>query len=323
MTSLELEQSVLNPHPVSRLLPWILWAIGILCFTSGVLYPLSPVPFALIGIFYNRRMLLLFSILSAVLIFLISGSFQGILLFSFGIGMAWTWSELSKLKIPLFNYLIISVCSCFVLLSIALFLVSHGNIPAYLNNFMLSEIKQLLAAPPNQYPQFLYQDDVREMFSKNPEKIVFQISQLLPGIVGALVVLLSWGVVSIAKARRAIIHLSLPISLTHWSTPPYLIWAIVVSLPLAIWGGNTFRVFGLTTLLIVGSCYFLHGFSIIRFWFLTRRVAGWIRAVLYFLIFIFYPFTAATIGFGLFDPLMHFRERIQSTDIDEEKGELV
>src|SRR3990167_9635736 len=314
------EQMILKPHPLSRLYPFFIWIIGVLCFTSSILFPLSPIPLALIGILYGRKNLIIFSFLSIIFVAILFKGHQGALLLSYSLGLAWIWSAFSRLKIPLVNFLIASVGGCFALFSVTLFFISNGDIPAFINNALLAELKQFLEAPINQYPGFLNQAEVREyILSKQPGVIAARITELLPGILGSLVVLSSWLVVAIARARKAVINLELPASLTLWSTPANFIWIVVVALPFSIWGTDTLKVFGITGLFIVGSCYFLHGFSIVRYWFLVRNVSRWIKAVAYFLIFLLYPFTSAIIGLGLFDPLLHFRERMQSVN-DEEEG---
>lgn len=318
----ESEQVIFAPHPLSRFVPLFLWIIGVVCFTSTLLYPLSPIPFALIGILHGRKNLIIFSLLSIILISILLNGSQGILLLSYALGLAWIWSECSKLKIPLVNFLVISVGGCFTIFACTLFFISNGDIPAFINNALLAEIKQFLEAPVNQYPQFFNQEAAREYILKHPDEITARITELLPGIIGGLVVLLSWSVVAIAGSRKALINLELPPSLTQWSTPANFIWIVVVTIPLTIWGIGPFRVFGITGLCVVGSFYFLHGLSIVRYWFVTRAVSKWIRGVAYFLIFLVYPFSTAIIGLGLFDPLIHFRERIRSVN-DEEEGELI
>lgn len=307
---------------MARFYPLIFWATGVTFFTSSLLCPFSPIPFALIGIFHGRKKLILFSILSIILANILFNTSQAVLILSYSLGMAWIWNETLKLKIPLINFLIISVGGCFTILSLSLFIISKGDIPTYINNALLTEIKQFLEASIYQYPQ-VYQEQLREfIIAKQPQEIARQITDLLPGILGSLVVLLSWFVVAFTKVKNALINLELPSSLTLWSTPSNFVWAVVVSIPATIWGSGSLKVFGMTVLCILGAFYFLHGFSIVRYWFIIRNVSKWIRAVSYFLIFLFYPFTAAILGVGLFDPLLNFREKMDNTN-DEEEGELI
>lgn len=318
----EVERLVLQPHPLTRFYPLFLWIVGVVCFTSSLLYPLSPIPFAMIGILYGRKRLAIYSVLSVAFMLVITKGSQGVLILSYSLGLAWIWSEFSRFKIPLINYLIISVGGCFTLLSLTLFVVSNGDIPTYIHNILLTEIKAFIEAPVNQYPQFLYQGDIREYITKQPDEIAAQVTEVLPGILGSIVVLLSFIIVSLAKVKKALIALELPSSLTLWSTPQYFVWMVVGSIPLSIWGTGVLKVFGLTLLFFICACYFLHGLSVVRYWFNMRNVSKWIKAVSYFLIFIFYPFTMAIVGVGLFDPLLQFRERMERVN-DEEEGELI
>lgn len=154
------------------------------------------------------------------------------------------------------------------------------------------------------------------MISNSLENIEYVLIRIIPALVVASTLFVSWTNLLVAKPilkNHGFFYPSFG-SLKHWKAPEFLVWGIIGCSLLLLLPERTFRFFGLNGLLILLTIYFFQGIAIVSFYFEKKKFPRMLRVFLYSLIALQQVVLILIIGLGFFDMWLNFRKLEHSPD---------
>jgi uncharacterized protein YybS (DUF2232 family) len=148
-----------------------------------------------------------------------------------------------------------------------------------------------------------------ELISRSLEKIRHILVSIVPALVSASTLFITWISILLAKPVLQSRSLFYPDfgPLNVWKAPEYLVWGVIgcgISLFLPLTAVKTISLNGL---LILMTVYFFQGIAIVSFYFNKKRFPRIIRVFLYTLIALQQLVLLVVIGLGFFDLWFNFR----------------
>lgn len=160
------------------------------------------------------------------------------------------------------------------------------------------------------YKQMGMPEENIRMISDNMEFILYVFVRLIPSLVIASILFLSWINLLIAKPLFVKKALSYPDfgSLNLWKAPDQLVWLVIGSLCMFLIPDKAVRVFGINILIVMMPIYFFQGIAIVSFYFEKKRLPRGIRILLYSVIAFQYLAALFIAGLGFFDIWLNVRK---------------
>jgi len=229
--------------------------------------------------------------------------FAGLLLIGFMLG------ELFELNLSIEQTTLVAsgsvVLSGLVSLIISSVLSGEGVL-ALVSNYVAKNLELTLVL----YQSMGMSQENIELISKSLDKIHQVLVSIIPALVSASTLFVTW--ISILLAKPMLTSRSLfypdfgPLKL--WKAPDYLVWGVIgcglsLFLPHA-----ALKIIGLNGLLILLTVYFFQGIAIVSFYFDKKRLPRLVRVFLYTLIALQQLILLAVIGLGFFDLWLNFRK---------------
>ena len=149
-----------------------------------------------------------------------------------------------------------------------------------------------------------------QMISSSLESIKYVFIRIIPALVVASILFISWINLLLSKSIFNNWNLIYPDfgALKLWKAPELLVWIIIGCGILLIFPNNTLKILGLNGLLILMTIYFFHGIAIVSFYFEKKRLPRLLRFFLYSLIALQQIVLLVVIGLGFFDMWLNFRK---------------
>jgi uncharacterized protein YybS (DUF2232 family) len=286
---------------------------GLLCFTlvippAGVaLAPLSPQPVLGFGLRYGIAWGLT---AMALAIGLFAGFFGEALALVYGLFAVMSGLLFALLgRIRAIEYLVVTVAGVLFIGTAGLLYHFFGSWGAMLADFHSSIMRHVDGALRVQEKLGLSQDSLQALKERTPE-VVDTMLQLLPALIFlglAFMVLINVMLLLRRFPERRAEWLSLQ-TLREWKGPEFLVWGLIVcGFTMFINGMDWARLIAANLLLVIASCYFAQGLSVIAYFFHKNNVPRFLRGLTYVLIVFQQIFTLLVVGLGLFDLWGDFR----------------
>jgi uncharacterized protein YybS (DUF2232 family) len=148
------------------------------------------------------------------------------------------------------------------------------------------------------------------LISNSLENIQYVLVRIIPAIIVASILFVSWTNLLLAKPilqRKDLFYPSFG-PLNQWKAPEFLVWGIIGCGLLLLLHFKVLKIFGLNGLLILMTIYFFQGIAIVSFYFEKKRFPRLLRIFLYSLIALQQAILLVVIGIGFFDMWMNFRK---------------
>lgn len=149
-----------------------------------------------------------------------------------------------------------------------------------------------------------------QMISDSMEQIRYVLVGILPALIVAFTVFVSW--INLMISRPVLIknNLYYPdfVSLNLWKAPEFLVWAVIASAVLLFFPDKVFKIAGLNFLLVLMMIYFFQGIAIVSYYFEKKKVPRTLKVFLYSLIALQHFIFLFVIGLGFFDTWLNIRK---------------
>ncbi len=148
------------------------------------------------------------------------------------------------------------------------------------------------------------------LISNSLENIQYVLVRIIPAIIVASILFVSWTNLLLAKPILQRKELFYPRfgPLNQWKAPESLVWGIIGCGVLLLLHHKALKIFGLNGLLILMTIYFFQGIAVVSFYFEKKRFPRFLRIFLYSLIALQQAILLLVIGLGVFDMWMNFRK---------------
>jgi len=157
-----------------------------------------------------------------------------------------------------------------------------------------------------------------QKFSNSLEQIQYGLIRIIPAMVTASFLLVTWSNLLMArpilKSRGLFFPEFGPLKL--WKAPDSLIWVLIGCGGLLMLPGSTLKIVGLNILLVLLMIYFFQGIAIVSFFFEKKQFPRPLRVFFYTLIAIQQIVLLVVIGLGIFDMWINFRKPKSKNKID-------
>ena len=142
------------------------------------------------------------------------------------------------------------------------------------------------------------------------ERIAYVFVRVVPAIVTATIIFVSWANLVIGGALFRRRQLPFPDygRLNRWSAPEVTIWLPIISGLLLMIPAGGVKLIGINGLLIACVIYFLQGIAIVSYLFEKKNVPRFFRVFFYTLIVVQQVIALIVIGLGLFDMWIDIRK---------------
>lgn len=150
---------------------------------------------------------------------------------------------------------------------------------------------------------------------QNRDLIASSALRVLPGILAAFTIFLSW--LNLVVAKKFFSHLGYLGELQELFTfriPFYFVWIVISCLTLFLLNVYLIQIekiefFLLNFFIVFLTLYFFQGLSILSFYLVVKKVASWVKLICYSLLLIFIqPLGVLLIAAGFFDSWFNFRK---------------
>lgn len=149
------------------------------------------------------------------------------------------------------------------------------------------------------------------MISESMEQIRYALVGIMPALMVAFTILVSWINIMISKPLLIKNKLFYPdfIALNLWKAPEYLVWAVIASSVLLFFPDKLFKITGLNFLLVLMIIYFFQGIAIVSYYFEKKNLPRVLKVFLYSLIALQHFLFLLVIGLGFFDTWLNIRKQ--------------
>lgn len=206
-----------------------------------------------------------------------------------------------------------------VLLTAAMGLVLYSNLSATgITSLVSVYIAQNLEMTVALYQGMGASEEFVQKFSNSLEQIQYGLIRIIPAMVTASFLLVTWSNLLMARPILKRRGLFIPEfgALKLWKAPDYLIWVLIGCGGFLMLPGSTLKIVGLNGLLVLLILYFFQGIAIVSFFFEKKQFPRLLRVFFYTLIAIQQIVLLVVIGLGIFDMWINFRKTKSENEID-------
>ena len=281
--------------------------VPIIGFFSAFIIPLPT-------LFYRSKLGRIFGAVIPVIVTVIMVVFLGrvsidVLFFFELLLLGFVLSELLELELSI-EKTVLYTCGA-VIVTGTIFLLFYSNIAnkgiyTLVNEYVDKNLKLTLSLYSN---MGVKQDNI-QMISNSLENIKYVLIRIIPALVVASAVFISWTNLLLAKPIFKNQNLFYPDfgSLKLWKAPEFLVWGVIGSGLLLLLPSKPIKIIGLNGLLIFITVYFFQGIAIVSFYFEKKKLPRVLRFALYTLVAIQQIVLLVVIGIGFFDMWLNFRK---------------
>ncbi len=175
-----------------------------------------------------------------------------------------------------------------------------------INNY----VKQHLELTVELYSRMDMPKEVLDTISSSLSRIQYVMVRIIPAMVLVSAIFVTWINLLVIKFLAGVRGMKYPDfgDLAKWKSPEYLVWLVIVSGVLLMIPFLSLKIIGLNLVIVLLPIYFLHGISIISFYFEKKKVPRILRGMLYSLVVLQQLFSLLIIGLGFFDLWVDFRK---------------
>ncbi|MBU1170795.1 MAG: YybS family protein [Proteobacteria bacterium] len=261
---------------------------------------LVPLPILYYRIKLGRKnSLIIPAVIMLMLVFLSRGAASGLLVFSGWMFLGFLLGECFELRLSIEKTILFS--------SIAVF-ISGCSVLLFYSNVSQSGIYELASGQMKLFMSYLMDAGLIE---DAPDQLVHMVTCMLPGIIAATILFVSWLNVILAMPILKRNHLAVPDfgSLDLWKAPEYFVWVVIGGVFGLIVQLEPVFLFSMNVMIVMVLLYFFQGISIVSFFVKKTKIPVGLRALLYWLIFFQFPVNLMVTGVGFFDMWANFRTR--------------
>jgi uncharacterized protein YybS (DUF2232 family) len=222
-------------------------------------------------------------------------------------------SELLHHDLPIEKIILYSSCGVFISGLICLMIFSNirnAGIYALASEYITENLKLAIDI----YENMGVSEEHIRMISDSMEQIRYVLVGIIPALIVAFTLLVSWINLMIAKPVLIKNNLYYPdfVSLNLWKAPESLVWAVIASSVMLLFPDKVFKITGLNFLLVLMVIYFFQGMAIISYYFEKKKVPRALKVFLYSLIALQHFIFLFVIGLGFFDTWLNVRKQNNS-----------
>lgn len=202
--------------------------------------------------------------------------------------------------------------ACFCILATGtIALIIYGNIHGsgiynITSEYVAINLKQSIEL----YKQMGIPEENIRMLSDNIELVHYIFIRLIPSLVIAATLFLSWVTLLIAKPLFAKKKLYYPDfgTLNLWKAPDQLVWFVIGSILMLLVPDKAVMMFGANILLVMMPVYFFQGIAIVSYYFVKKQLPRGLRVLLYSVIAFQYIAAVFITVLGFFDIWLNVRK---------------
>ena len=299
-------KDIVNGFLITSLIFLISVFIPIVGFVTALFIPL-PI------LFYRLKLgrkpgAIIFAGAGLVMIVLIGGISLDVLFFAELLLIGFVLGELIELNLSI-EKTVLFACGSALLAGLAGLLISSVLSGEGIYTIVSRYVGKNLELTMVLYRNMGMPEESIELISRSLEKIRHVLVSIVPALVSASTLFITWISILLAKPVLQSRSLFYPDfgPLNVWKAPEYLVWGVIgcgISLFLPLTAVKTISLNGL---LILMTVYFFQGIAIVSFYFNKKRFPRIIRVFLYTLIALQQLVLLVVIGLGFFDLWFNFR----------------
>jgi len=288
-----------------------------LIFTASTYLPIIGFFFSLfipLPILFYRSKLgrttgIIVYILSIIIMIVMTGSISlDIFFFAELLLLGFVLSELFEMRLSIEKTISYACASVLITGIVILFFYSNlSNTGIYT---LASEyISRNLDLTMAMYESLGVPEESIHVISNSMEKIHYVLIRIIPAMLIALTLFVSWTSLLIAKPLLEAKNIFFPDfdSLKLWKAPEFMVWIFIGCGVMLILPENSFKILGLNGLIILLTIYFFQGIAIVSFYFEKKNVPRIFRIFLYSILALQQLVLLCVIGLGFFDIWINFR----------------
>jgi uncharacterized protein YybS (DUF2232 family) len=299
-------KDIVNGFLITSLIFLISVFIPIVGFVAALFLPL-PI------LFYRLKLgrkpgAIIFAGAGLVMIALVGGISLDVLFFAELLLIGFVLGELIELNLSI-EKTILYACGSALLAGLAGLLISSVLSGEGIYTIVSRYVEKNLELTMVLYRNMGMPEESIELISRSLEKIRHVLVSIVPALVSASTLFITWISILLAKPVLQSRSLFYPDfgPLNVWKAPEYLVWGVIgcgISLFLP---STAVKTISLNGLLILMTVYFFQGIAIVSFYFNKKRFPRIIRVSLYTLIALQQLVLLVVIGLGFFDLWFNFR----------------
>lgn len=244
-----------------------------------------------------------------IMLIMAGGVSVDIMFFAVLLLLGFILSELMEMNLSIDRTILLAVGSVVVAgLAGLIFYSSFLNvgIKTLITNYISNNLKLTLSL----YENMGMSEENLHMISSSLEKIQYALVRILPAMVIAATLFISWSNLLLAKPLLTARNLFYPDfgMLSYWRPPETLVWGAIGSGAMLLLPNGGLKMLGLNGLIVLVTIYFFGGIAIVSFYFENKKFPRILRIFLYSLIALQQIVLIIVIGVGFFDTWFNFRK---------------
>ena len=218
-------------------------------------------------------------------------------------------SELLEMNLSIENTILLAVGSIIVTGLVGLLFystVSNTGVKTLVSDYVSNNLALTLSL----YENMGMSEENLHMISNSLEKIRYALVRILPALVIAATLFISWSTLLLAKPLLTGRNLFYPDfgMLSLWRPPESLVWGVIGSGATLLLPSGGLKMLGLNVLIVLVTIYFFGGMAIVSFYFENKKFPRMLRIFVYSLIALQQIVLLILIGIGFFDTWFNFRK---------------
>jgi len=218
-------------------------------------------------------------------------------------------SELIEMNLSIDNTILLATGSVVVICLAGLLFystISNTGIKALVSDYVSNNLALTLSL----YENMGMSEENLHMISNSLEKIRYALVRILPALVIAATLFVSWSNLLLAKPLLTGRNLFYPDfgMLSLWRPPESLVWGVIGSGAMLLLPSGGLKMLGLNGLIVLVTIYFFGGMAIVSFYFENKKFPRMLRIFVYSLIALQQIVLLIVIGIGFFDTWFNFRK---------------
>lgn len=185
-------------------------------------------------------------------------------------------------------------------------IISSTGIKALVSNYVAQNLELTLSL----YKNLEMSDEHIQIISNSLEQIHYVLVRILPGLVVAATLLISWTNLLIARSLLTGSKLFYPDfgQMKLWRPPDQLIWGVIAVGGMMLLPSPTAKMLGLNGLFVLMTLYFFAGIAIVSYFLDQKNVPRMLRVILYTFMALQQLVLLLVIVLGLFDTWLNLRK---------------
>ena len=185
-------------------------------------------------------------------------------------------------------------------------MTSNTGVKTLVSDYISSNLALTLSL----YENMGMSEENLQMISSSLEKIHYAMVRILPALVAAATLFVSWSNLLLAKPLLTGRNLFYPDfgMLSLWRPPEMLVWGVIGSGATLLLPSGGLKMLGLNGLIVLVTIYFFGGMAIVSFYFENKKFPRMLRVFVYSLIALQQIVLLIVIGIGFFDTWFNFRK---------------